>query len=206
MPLTDFSSTGAAAFGTLPGKPLARSFQAKSSMAADEPTMTATEYRSALDWSQPDPTLSNLAVLDDFYDDRDDHGLQVWSVACECLYERMPSQQSPTPTSISCWRVTNGGNLNKSQLNPSLYFDRLKLVRDKGTIRVVNLSRGSADWTKMERAEMKAMEESQIVVVAAAGQERRSWMADFPASFPTVLSVGGVQKGWYALDGCELRV
>jgi hypothetical protein len=148
-------------------------------------------YKNAIErGNAPKMTQSNLAIFDDSFGSSLNHGRRVWSVACDCLFDGLPKAEHPAP--VHCFGVTSG-----DYIHPANYFTALRDVRIRKpgypVFRVVNLSRGSAEWYKTELEEIKALEAMDIVMVAAAGQRAPSWMVDYPAAYPTVVSVGGAR-------------
>jgi hypothetical protein len=140
------------------------------------------------------PAACNLAIIDGAFGSvARDHGKGVWNVAYRCLYGIDPKSGGPFQFAV---KDLAKSELKKGIVSPSLYFNALRNIADRPSkeprIRVVNISRGSSDWTRLEYELLSKLEKLQVVVVAAAGQDSQLWMVDFPAAFPDVLSIGSL--------------
>jgi hypothetical protein len=158
-------------------------------LAEDKPLKVITmDYHKTIGLESL-PAIDNLAILDGEYGSAAGyvtHGQLVCAAAFSCLRSSVQ---------LRYLVVTEPDfDLMDKFRNPSRYFSALRDVRkNKFTpaIRVVNLSRGSTDYTMLEQQEMDAMEAADIVVVAAAGQYNMGLKVDFPAALDTIVSVGG---------------
>jgi hypothetical protein len=153
--------------------------------------------KQTIRWKASSAELTNIAVLDsgcrseDKYKRMDgkggvvassDHGSQV----ADTIQMLLPNSKP------AVWKVTEGSKDWFTKDVTSEYVKALRAVRDpKCGIRVVNVSRGHAEWTMAERAEIEQLEQEGILMVAAAGNS--SSTVHFPAGYETVICVGAVK-------------
>ncbi len=144
--------------------------------------------------------VSNIAVLDNGCDNLEnvtwvetvpsssaEHGTQVVST----IQDLLPN------AGLTVLRITEANDIIDKTANSFKLTKYLFALRDIPTlpgIRVVNISRGQPDWTMAEWDAIDNLEKAGILVVAAAGNslDQTDLDVDYPAGFPTVLSVGAL--------------